>query len=204
MTLLIPLLNRSPNNFLELRYALRTMERNLPADRLILVGGLPSWCKPDIHISHPDAQTKSRKEENIRDKVLAGMPDGEFIFANDDHFILQHYYIFPNYYSKEFGGTGGYLITIKNTDRSLNYDVHCPIIMDADRFTTMCTGDWPEWGYCLKTLYTYGLPGLETADHKIREWQPGLPWFSTYDGCFAGVIMRNMQKLFPEPSKWEK
>lgn len=207
MLLAITLLNTSPNKYVELRYALRTMQQNLPATFLVLIGGRPKWCHPDLHIPFPDATDKSQKEANIRDKVLdlCHTTTNPFIFANDDHFIIQPTDL-PNYYATIFGGSGGYLRTIANTQQLLpdcyNYDVHCPIIIEPARFIERCSGIWPSWGYCMKTLYADGLPGIECQDRKVSGWIDA-PWFSTTDFGFRRALP-TLARRFPTPSKWER
>lgn len=212
--IVIPLIRSTCDNHRELRYALRSMQANLIGiGKLILVGYKPNWCNADIHIPHADTQRKEFKEHNIAQKLLAA-PVEQFLYCNDDHFILRRYRAskFPNYYSTTFGGSGNYIKTIENTRAKLgevnNYDVHCPILINKNRLAEAIPLQWPPFGYCVKTLYAHDLKGKECVDTKIihpdRFDLTGCDWFSTNDGIMKGRLLKTVAKLFPNKSRWER
>lgn len=214
--IVIPLIRSTVDNHLELKYVLRSMQANLiGVGKLILVGYRPKWCKPDIFIPHDDATDKSDKEYNIFCKLVTGhaATSETFLYANDDHFLLRRRRIdkFPNYYQKQFGGSGNYTKTVENTrnliGQSYNFDVHCPILIDWGKFSINVPVEWPAYGYCLKTVYYNHPSGVEYQDMKIRNPEKynlaGRDWFSTDNGALRGKLLREVQKLWPTKSKWE-
>lgn len=214
--IVIPLIRTTYDNHLELKYALRSMQASLiGVGKLILVGHRPNWCRPDVFVPYPDAHSKENKERNIAEKLSAAVNHATeaFLYTNDDHFLLKRRRVdkFPVYYSKTFGGSGNYLKTVENTRKvlgeCLNYDLHCPIIINGWKFLDIMKGLWPTYGYCMKTLYAHGLPGVECEDLKIRNpgkySLTGRDWFSTDNGALKGKLLREVSKLFPNKSKWE-
>ena len=157
MDLVIPLLEATTNDYLELRYALRGFEKFLTHDRIVIIGmGLPSWMdakNPNIlWVPYRDDPNPRYREANIFLKVnhyVRRISDGEsdFILVNDDYFLLKEWNPFPPYPNK---GTlrecirtrsqfDPYKSTISNTikilgDQALNLDVHAPMAMHPDIF----------------------------------------------------------------------
>lgn len=214
--IVIPLIRTTYDNHLELKYALRSMQANLiGVGKLILVGHRPNWCRPDVYVEHPDAIGYKQKDFNIFQKVNAALDHvgDQFIYANDDHFLLRKQVAskFPLYYSAKWGGRGTYYTTRESTAKLIghapNYDVHCPILIDKLRWLSVMPPVWPIYGYCMKTLYAHGLPGVECEDLKIRNpgkySLTGRDWFSTDNGALKGKLLRDVSKLFPNKSKWE-
>lgn len=154
MDLVIPLLPASANNHTELRYALRSFEKFLPHDRLILIGGHPNWLVFDnvVNIPFRDDPQPPFREANIYlkikyyvEKISKGDP---FIFANDDYFLLAPWKAdepYPNKGSlsdavKSRGELDPYRKTIKNTARLIGYDapnldVHAPMTVYPEIFS---------------------------------------------------------------------
>ena len=207
MTILIPLLNRDPGE--QLRFALRSITTHMPVTRCILVGGKPKWYTGE-HVPHPD-YTPDRKEENIRDKVIAGSKGvGEFLFANDDH-ILQS--PFSGVYDKGLLSTtlagrysgGSYARLLQNTINRYgdvpNVDTHCPLMM-SEEGVQRTLFPWPTFGIGFKTCYAQenGLHSVTAPDIKVPRGVPDAPWFSITDN----YRVRDLEKIFPKPCKFEK
>lgn len=87
-----PLGNGSKWNDGELRYSLRSLEKNFPdLGRVFIVGHKPSWLVGVEHIPMADVH-KHNKDANIIDKVLAACRNGlsdKFLFMSDDQILLQ-------------------------------------------------------------------------------------------------------------------
>jgi len=156
------------------------------------------------------------------DKTLKAIENitGDFCFFNDDHYILKPINAkdFPYHHKgeliREQNGTR-YMQTVRNTieivgARQMNYDTHCPIIFNAERYRKTFEGmKFPEWGYCLKTLYCWfnNVEGEYYEDLKISD----IPhygqldnrlYFSTMHCNFTG-FENLMEGLFPEKSYFE-
>lgn len=220
MDAIIPLLNKSPNNFQELRYSLRSLDKWLNPDNVILVGGKPDWYT-GTHIPHADVDSMYWKEKNICDKVLAGCAASSenFIYTNDDFFV------FAPYWGMHHKGTvlstmekkspaGSYYKLLENTVKlfgagCLNYDTHCPIIMSRSGVKYMASKlDWSvKFGYGFKTSFVYSM-GMEDigtyypdAKYQFIPDVIDRPYISTEDS------VRNLHvldKYFPHKSRFEK
>ena len=215
MDIVIPLLNSSRDNYIELRHALRSFEKWLNPSRVILVGGKPSWYRGD-HIGYDDYHPIF-KERNIYDKLKrAAEVSKEFYYCNDDHFLLAPYqglhhkgYMYDNMETKPLGGS--YWHTLNNTmavligKSTLDYDTHCPILMNRDVLNSINVNWKVQYGYGVKTLYAYHQKdkGVQHTDYKYVHipTDPKVPYFSTADICDNKNYLAT---LFPYKSNFEK
>jgi hypothetical protein len=235
-SIVFPLGHGSHNNDLELRYCLRSVEQHLTGyGDIFIIGRKPDWLKNVIHIPFDEgfAPQSYDKERNIYNKIMAACADervsDDFLFMNDDHFLLQDYEAgkFPYYchgWLSEFMTVTDYKSTISNTNEllwplghdCLYFDVHCPIVYNKERFAYVLEADWSKpYGFCIKTVYSNcveGLKALEQPDLKIDESYPssrihqllsGRPWFSIGNRAFDGGIKRVLQELYPKKSIYE-
>lgn len=217
MNLLLPLLNHSPNNYYELRFALRSLCIHNPIERCLVVGGKPNWYTGE-HLPYKDYKPQL-KEQNIRDKVNAGAQylrltttdnnfirdinePTEFLFANDDHFVLAPY---PGAHNKGLlsdclknrhpNGSVSHMLrnTLQYFGDVVNTDTHCPLIMTAEGVERTMF-DWPDWGLGFKTAYcaVNKIDSVYHPDTKLNDLTviPDVPYFSTADGC------KNLERLF--------
>ena len=207
MNLVIPLKN--DNNYEQLRYAMRSITTHHEIHKCFIVGGRPDWYTGN-HIIHKDYSARF-KEHNIRDKVLTACLHfpGEFLFANDDHILLQP---INEVYNKGLlsdclrsrAGHGSYTRCLRNTMERYgdvdNVDTHCPMVMDAELVSN--TGfDWPDFGIGFKTCYAQenGISSVYMDDCKTDKIPQGREWFSMTD-IFP---VRKLAELFPIKSKFE-
>jgi hypothetical protein len=233
-SIVLPLGTGSRNNDLELRYCLRSIEKHLTGyGDVFIVGNKPDWLHGIIHIPCPDYGDKTYdKERNIYTKIMAACSDErvseDFLFMNDDHFLLQSYeaWRFPYYCQwnlNEYKTVTDYKYTVKNTIEALSetghfniyWDVHCPIVYNKQFIRTLSRLDWSiKFGYCIKTMYCekFVKHGVGAEDLKINESLPasrirqmltGRPWFSIGDKAFNGGIKAALQELYPRKSKYE-
>lgn len=159
---------------------------------------------------------------NIFEKLLKAVRHPEvteqFIYGNDDHFLLQTHNIIPDYFSTHFGGNRPYQLTVRNTGSDKNYDVHAPMVMSKSRFeNTVAVLDWNKaYGYCIKTVYCKGKPAnnfYQYEDLKIRKPMKavdiervvsGRLWFSIDDRALNEDMISVLEKLYKQPSRWER
>lgn len=225
----IPLNNRSKQNNLELRYCLRSIEKHLnDVGNVFIIGHLPEWITNVIHIPCEDDPRNRFRDRNIADKMIVACKDSRvsdnFLMVHDDHYLLedcdagafQYYHCGPL-----VPGQGLYAMTKQNTISLLgkvnNYDTHCPILFNKERFMrSVAVADWSKlYGYCMKTLYCVmnGIQGEHVEDLKIRmplryheiiRLIAGRKWFSIGDRCFAKGGMEDVLKdLYTNKSKYE-
>lgn len=235
-SIVIPLGTGSKWGDKELRYTLRSVEKHLSGyGEVFIIGECPAWLQNVIHIPATDGDKTYEKERNIFNKIMIACADervtDDFLFMNDDHFLLQDYsaYKFP-YYAHGFlsdylSRQDQYQNTLKNTlehfGDHLYFDIHCPIVYNKSAFRVINElWTWPDkWGYCIKTLYCLfiaganGLkaecvPDLKISDafpsSKIKELIASRPWFSMNNRAREGGMLAVLQELYPNKSKFEK
>lgn len=206
MNLIIPLLNRDRGD--QLRFALRSITTHMPITRCILVGGKPAWYTGE-HISHPD-YIPERKEENIRDKTIAGSTGvGEFLYANDDFILMAPLSTTWNkgtlsetLATRNKNGSYGRLLqnTIARYGDVPNVDTHCPMMM-TEEGVKRTAFDWPIFGYGFKTCYAQenGIISEYMPDAKITSGMRSL-WFSLH----PSYRVRELFGLFPDKCTFER
>ena len=221
MKVIIPY--RQTEKDLEIKYALRSLDKYVSGiDQVVIVGEMPKGIKNVNFIPHGQSNYINQRQFTICDKTLKGIENikGDFLFYNDDHYILKPIQAkdFPTHHKgeliRERNGTR-YMQTIRNTieitgAHFMNYDTHSPIIFNADKYRKTFEGmKFPEWGYCLKTLYCWfnNVEGEYCQDLKLENVAnygqlDDRLYFSTMHCNFTG-FEQMMNELYPEPSKYE-
>ena len=194
MTIVIPYKDEVHKG-LELKYALRSIEKNLTGwdDIWIMGRDLLGWIKyfDPISWSIADEDYPGRKEYSVYRKLLRACDNKliseNFIYWNDDHFLLKPLHVSEikywhngplearNVYNRELEKQQN---TLKLLDgpynyTKYNYDVHTPIIFNKHRFKKIFEGRTEE--LCVKSLYanyrgngdTYEVRGEFMDDCKI-------------------------------------
>jgi hypothetical protein len=220
----------------ELRYCLRSIQKHLSGyGDIFIIGKAPKWCKNAIEIPAEDDDKTFWKERNIYRKILKACEDprvtDDFLFMNDDHFLLRDYAAgeFPYYYhgviADHLAREDQYGNTIKNTwslfDGNIrHYDIHCPILYNKDRFSRyLRIPDWgKKYGYCIKSLYGHvrEILGAESVNYpdlkidtenlngkQIKEMIAGRHWFSIGNRAKMGGMEGVLMELYPNKSKYE-
>lgn len=214
----------SKHQDMELRYSLRSIEKHLKGfDRVfIATPKLPEWLTNVEHLPMNDEYTDA--DYNIMRKVYrAERISEDFLFMNDDHFLLQDFQVdkFPNYYHSTLElycnkrGLDGYgrkaLNTLKHLTqhghKTLFFDIHYPIIYNLTKFRQIM--DLVPWAhnksFIVKSLYgnAADLPGTYTHDGKGSAIPIKLPVFSTYPNMKQSLV-NWIAARFPNKSKFEK
>lgn len=229
MQIVIPL-GKSKINHLDLRYALRSIEKFTDAGDVYIVGERPKWIKGVNHIQCADDPRKEFKERNIFLKTQATFEHmDKFCFMNDDHVFLEQTDIenYPNYYkgtcyqSMERNASS-YRQTMNQTRRwlerhnfpDLSYDGHCPVIFEKNTFINAFSDvDWSKpFGYGMKSIYCAGLDGEHMPDVKISkrigfdqaiQYCEGRHVVSFTDAAIKTGLGEYLAKLLPHKSKYE-
>lgn len=231
-SIIIPLGNGSRWNNTELRYCLRSITKHLTGyGDIFIVGEKPEWLRNVVHIPCPDYGDKTyHKERNIYEKIMAACKDervtDDFLFMNDDHFLLQDFEAgkFPYYcqgWLSEFMTVTDYKYTVRNTIEAfpghmLYFDIHSPVVYNKSKFeAAMEPFDWSlKFGYCIKTIYCNAieLRAIEYPDLKINEVYSsdkickliaGRPWFSIGDKAREGGLLKVLNEIYPNKSPYE-
>lgn len=232
MKIAIPL-TKSKTNFLDLRYALRSVEKFTNATGIILIGEKPNWVQNVEHIAATDDPKKEWKERNIFHKAWKVFETEEkFLFANDDHFFLSEtdienypYYYKNTCYQSMLHNNSSYRGTMNHTLKWLsakgfedkNFDGHCPIVFEHRRFLeTVVSAPWnaQKFGFGMKSLYCAGMEGEFMEDKKIhvklsRTEAKAICTGRSIISCTDAAIKTGLgeyfaEELFKEKSKYER
>lgn len=254
---LIPLGTGSRNDNLELKYCLRSIEKHLKgAGNVFLVGECPEFVNKSslIHIPFEESSDNKHRAHNIYSKIMAGINyvnvkygfvtieeeilflvkqiSDNFLFMNDDHFLLTDYQAseFP-YYRRGLiethrQGNEAQRIQMENTvavlkdnliNNPVDFDVHTPILYNKQAFIKLFGAEsfWPDYGYGIKSMYCNfnRIEGEEIEDLKfsepllkdtILEVLKGRQMFSTGDKVFrSGGMKEVLEELYSTKSKYE-
>lgn len=221
MKIFIPyLFSSSP----ELRYCLRSIEKYMPNDGVVICGAIiPDWLVNVEFVFFQDIKGEKHKGNNTHGKLLSCVLflGTDFIAYNDDYFLLQPW-DFKNYYWNKLidnykPNTWGEAVknTIKLVGNIDNYEVHCPIVFNAEKIAAL---DFEpcQFGQCVKSIYAhkYQLTGEAYPDMKIRtpcasadqvkEKIQGRKFFSTHESAMDDTMISVLEELYPTKSKFEK
>ena len=215
----------------ELRYSLRSIERNLPHGDVWFVGGQPVGLFPDKTITHQ--QKGILKWNRARSSLLKACSNGgvseKFWLFNDDFFVLKpmeseepffggllHDHILRvehRYKDKRTGYSKALRYCedlLKGADLStFDYALHIPLLVDKKKMLEALE-TFPD---CPMFRSLYGnyaeIGGIQHNDVKIVEINKGIPegadFVSTSDTSFnCGNVGTQIVKMFPEPCKYER
>lgn len=214
----------------ELRYSLRTLDKNFPHRSVWFYGGCPSGIKPDhyVHMTQNGPTKWANTGSMLRAVAENDELSDKFVLFNDDFFVMKPIREFPYYCwgtlpeqihrIEEANRSGSaYTMRLKNTlvellkegNGIVNYELHVPFIFDRKKLAEMFNS-CPR-GLASRTLYgnRYKVGGEELADPKLHgpahKRIPEDPTFlSTDDRAFAfGQVGREIRKTFQKPSRFE-
>jgi hypothetical protein len=181
----------------ELRYSLRSI-KNLPHERVFIVGYKPSWVTGVEHI--PVEQTK-QKYKNASACWAAAYNSrrisNDFILMNDDFFIMKPINELPvlhmgnieksiDFFEKKDGKYSVYPTNLRNTCCALrefgiqvedikSYDLHVPMMINKRKYRRLAKLREEKVSSMLflsgRTLYGnyYGIGGTEISDVKAED-----------------------------------
>lgn len=215
----------------ELRYSVRSVEKNLPHRKIWVVGQKPEWYKGNFL----EVKDNNSKYANARNNLLALVDSEEisqdFILMNDDFFIIRPVSKVNYFYEgtldaraqkQELLSTNGtytrWLIQTAESlralgiDSPLNYELHIPMVMNKDKLASVLKQKTSLWRSLYGNLYEVG--GTEVQDVKIypngvREAQSydwrgkTFPYISTQDASFSFVHKSLLAEKFIHPSSIE-
>ena len=213
----------------EIRYSLRSIEKNFPHGSVWFFGGKPKNIMPDIYV--PYMQTGATKWQRSTEtlKLACSTPElsDDFWLFNDDFFILEKVKDLPTYVKGTMServselvdrnGWSSYCRKIDETRQMLeqngfptiDYALHTPMLINKKKALEVME-KFPNCPMfrCLYGNY-FGIAGERTDDVKIYDLnelpKEGQTLLSTCDTSFKiGKVGRMIKSKFPEPSIWEK
>ena len=213
----------------ELRYSLRSIEKNFPHRFVWFVGGQPEGLKPDRMLRHTQVgankwlKIKSSMLEVVKQEELSD----EFFLFNDDFFVTKPFgKKFVNFtdrtladriedFRKENPRLNRYARTLVQTEEelkaqwygTLNFEVHIPMLFEKNKVeAALCNCFSPQ----MRSLYgnIVGCKVIDRRDVKVNSFSDipyGMDFVSTNDNTFTcGNVGRYIRDLFKEPSRFEQ
>lgn len=157
----------------ELKFSLRSVAKNLSgiANACIVTNALPPFVNPETVSLIQETDGERLKDANICRKILAACNDGrvtdDFLFINDDHFILKPVDAreIPPYNKgrlmEKYNLWTSYSRLLEKTHKFLraaslditHFDIHTPIIYNKAKFQQMAQFFKWKQGVVIKSLY---------------------------------------------------
>ncbi len=215
----------------ELRYSIRSIEKNFPGQRIVVVGYKPDWYSGEFF----EVEDIGAKFTNIFNAMKAVCENkkisNNFIFMNDDFFLLKPIARMPkfhgesllnklNKYKELSGPLGTYVMLISKTYKALvksginnpiDYDLHVPMHFNKKNLCSVIDGKTLP-----RSMYgnLFSVPGKEIADVKKYDSRSRLSnrspkstddlmFISTDDQSFMKLKEELLDELFPVASKYE-
>lgn len=211
MDILIPVGGVQNNEYRELRFALRSLEKHMQdIGELWIAGDCPDWLTNVNHIAMEDIP--GNPNMSVQQKILAFCKDsgvlGDFLFTHDDILAVQDFSgaELPFYASEQ--GVG-------SLQNQLYFQVHTPIRYNRDMYQALFQNPDNNKVPSPRALYCniYNAPATKIDEVILRvgpgvkpysEQIKGAPFFSLNDRA-AGKFefMALMEELYPNPSRWE-
>lgn len=177
------------NNSEELRYSLRSL-KNLPHDRVFIVGEKPDWATNVEYI--PVAQSKT-KSENVSMNLSAAVRNekisNDFVMMNDDFFIMKPIPEMPtlhfgsmqrviDMYDVRYPEGSDYIskmkqlhdvLVAKGYDTPVSYELHVPMVLRRRNVQQLYVDAAGEPLYQFRTYYgnRFAVGGVSIKDVKI-------------------------------------
>lgn len=211
----------------ELRYSLRSIEKNFPHRFVWFVGGQPEGLKPDRAVPHQ--QGGADKWERIRSSMLKIIKEPElsdsFFLFNDDFFVMKPQRgKFINYADRTlterlvelrevhpwlnaYGRTvlkAREELKIKGYEEN-NFEVHLPMLFEKAKTPSVLACSSPQ----MRSIYgnVNRIPYTQHDDVKVYDLETvpeGADYISTNDDTFTrGKVGEYIRETFPEPSRFE-
>lgn len=176
------------NNSEELRYSLRSL-KNIPHDKVIIVGEKPDWVTNVTYIPVPQNLTK---HQNVRNNFIAAVTSDEvsedFILMNDDFFFMKPVPEMPNLhfgpmdevirqYEARYPEGTQYIDTMKalyrvlrekGIEHPISYELHVPMVISKQKARHLYL-EVKERLYQFRTYYGnyFNIGGTQTPDVKV-------------------------------------
>lgn len=212
----------------ELKYSLRSVEKNFPIGRVWFVGGQPEGLEPDIRIPH--VQVGNSKWEMIRSSMWKAVNDErlseDFFLFNDDFFVMEPVDTdsFRNFVDGTLGrridelhsesGMNAYTRTLFKLEQELktmheptmNFDVHLPMLLNKEQVrSTLYKCSSPQMRSAIGNINR--LPFVIHPDVKVYDLE-SVPvnetYLSTNDDTFRkGNVGKYIRETFTTKSRFE-
>lgn len=213
----------------ELRYSIRSAEKNLNFNKLIIVGYKPNFLNKSVeNIYIPD--DKGHKYLNVAYKIkkllTSDLVSDEFIFMNDDFFLLKEFPKIPYYFNKSVKQwvrqypfyKGKYYKQIEKLYEAFPegkfFELHFPMVYNKKMAIDVIEKHQLNLTLMLRSYYCNEyidiIKPVESLDYKIYSQNninymiKSSPFVSTTNEVAANSEFKNMMaSRFPKKSKFE-
>ena len=212
----------------ELRYSLRSIEKNMDHGKVWFYCGCPDGFKPDVHVPHE--QRGGTKWERVRSSLIEICNNDkiskQFWLFNDDFYVMSKMQKAENFQrgllhdhirgiEKRHGRTTGYSRNLRHCESqlqqagltTLDYALHIPMLVDRAK-ALEALQMFPRCPMFRSIYGNYAQIGgafhndVKTTDPS-KEIEKGADFFSTSNKAFAGFVREQMEKKFPDPCRYE-
>ena len=218
----------------ELRYSLRSLEKNFPHRKVWVYGEKPDWCKPDEFVGVLQTRNwKNTKWDNVRQmhRKVARNPQitEDFVLFNDDFYVMKPINGLPYYYNgslftlikdieyRRSGRASNYTKLLRRARSALcligrdtnNYELHLPMVLNREKLDKLLS-IFPTQRVTRSTYGNYyRVKGEERRDVKPLLGAPidyDSDFLSSSDKTFEqDTELRDfIKKSFPNKSKYER
>lgn len=202
-----------------LRYSLRSLS-NVPHGDVFIVGYRPSWVR-NVELIPPE-RTLTKWRALIADLLRASreLAGRRLLLVDDDMFVLRRMGAVPVLHegtllSHGQAKAGAYKRSLFDTSRfleargharPLSYELHVPLPFDADAMVDALS-DLGDWKGLLQARSIYGneagIGGRKTRDVKLKRAERMPRDFLSSSPVSWPYWRPRLQKLFPQPSRYE-
>lgn len=222
---------KSTYDNLELKYALRSIEKNFKnLGNVFIVGDLPDWATNVVHVYNSNNQ---HKRLNVGYALRMALWQDELreniVIWHDDMFLLKELETIPIWHGKSikelsrlYNGmypSSYYTRKIKTTGLPTelpHFELHIPMPANKKLLAEQLGDHPPEKSYLMRTKYMVDNTDPSAWEYhddvKIHSYSGSKGWqdqerFDTFvssaDSTFNGVILPVLREMFPEKSKFE-
>lgn len=216
---------------IELKYALRSIEKYLAGYRnIFIIGERPEWINTGHVYCIPARDTPLRKQFSLMSKLLMACMNErisqDFIYFHDDHYLLKPLHVseIKNWYEGNIKdhlnkAVGKYKTACENTMNAIDggkyFDIHTPCIFNKAGIRDLSHLNWKENEYIIKSLYLNINKGDEEemsdckinqpkSKKEIEERIKGRLFFSTGHNAIKQPMIKVLDELFNEKSSYER
>lgn len=212
----------------ELRYSIRSVEKNLKFDSLWVVGSAPSWYTGNLIEVEPKGTKYAVARSNLKAIAKSDKISNDFVLMNDDFFIMQPMDSVQIWhggrlddklkYRKVIAPYSSYTGLLSETytvlrrhglRNALDYELHTPLPMTKPGLEAAL-----PYGGLWRSIYANmnNIGGEQHSDVKLYHPESNLyteinnvettPYLSSDDASFA-ILSYELNKRFPDPSSYE-
>lgn len=215
----------------ELRYSLRSIEKNMTHGKVWFYCGCPDGFVPDEHV--PGPQIGATKWERVRSSLVQICSNEDitdkFWLFNDDFFVMRRMTRTVPLHrgelldhacsveSRHGGMRSGYTkrlracadVLSKAGLTTLDYAIHVPLLVDRKKGleTLQAFPNNPMFRSLYGNHAKIGGEFFEEIDVKTTDQNKQIPddalFFSTSNRAFAGYVREQMEQRFPKPCRYE-